>query len=452
MGESRRRRNVGSRTTKGGVNARVRGKKAKGASTPRGALGETGRLNRRSRILGWARLVFVAVIVFSLGAKWGRSRIHRPGMESGDHSFGSTAQSPGSGVNPSPILPISGEFEAQTAIILSANGLVQSYTDIFRQIVKEVCQSTHLICLVSNERERLAAQAVFDELALSDNAVTLRSLPLDNFWVRDYGPIFLRREDGSLLMADLKSPNEPQSELRLRNEVVPGAMGGMFDAPVVNVPLWIAGGNILNNGDGLCVTTVLGAFGSRSQIITKDGKLNYNRDDLNKVSSAMAKYLGVREWCCLPKLKDEPTGHVDMFVTFTAPDVAVVARCDPALDSVNAGILDESADILSRQKTSYGRPIRVMRIPMPPRTAEGYWRSYTNVVFANEIILVPSYSDVDPAVEKQAMDLYASLLPDMRVVPIVVDDIVGIEGYLHCMTSNVPAFVPLPGSVSLRRQ
>ena len=41
------------------------------------------------------------------------------------------------------------------------------------------------------------------------------------------------------------------------------------------------------------------------------------------------------------------------------------------------------------------------------------------------------------------MDLYARLLPGWKIVPIDMDAMVGRQGYLHCLTRNVPAFVSL---------
>ena len=49
----------------------------------------------------------------------------------------------------------------------------------------------------------------------------------------------------------------------------------------------------------------------------------------------------------------------------------------------------------------------VKRIPMPPKWGDD-WRSYTNVIFANGTLLMPSFSDVDPALEQKVMEIYQS--------------------------------------------
>ena len=40
------------------------------------------------------------------------------------------------------------------------------------------------------------------------------------------------------------------------------------------------------------------------------------------------------------------------------------------------------------------------------------WFTYTNVVYANEVLLVPHYDTVDRAIEEEALAVYRRLLPD----------------------------------------
>jgi hypothetical protein len=122
--------------------------------------------------------------------------------------------------------------------------------------------------------------------------------------------------------------------------------------------------------------------------------------------------------------------------------VAVVAQADPKVDPVNAAILDDAARLLAREKTSLG-PMRVHRIPLPD-CQDGCYRTYTNVIFANGLLLVPVYSDADPNLQDRALGLYARLLPRWKVVGINADGLAPLGGALRCMSMNVPAFVPLP--------
>jgi hypothetical protein len=66
------------------------------------------------------------------------------------------------------------------------------------------------------------------------------------------------------------------------------------------------------------------------------------------------------------------------------------------------------------------------------------------VVFANGVLLVPTYSECDADVEREALELYRGLLPDWRVAGINCDSIIGMGGALHCVVLNIPSFAPLP--------
>jgi hypothetical protein len=130
-----------------------------------------------------------------------------------------------------------------------------------------------------------------------------------------------------------------------------------------------------------------------------------------------------------------------MFLTFVAPDRVVVAQCDPAADAENARILDRTAEALSHVRTRTG-PMQVYRVPMPP-AKDGVWRSYTNVIFANGVLMVPTYSGVDPAVQARALAVYRKLLPGWKVVGINADAPASQGGSLHCVSLNVPGYVPV---------
>lgn len=71
------------------------------------------------------------------------------------------------------------------------------------------------------------------------------------------------------------------------------------------------------------------------------------------------------------------TGHVDMFAKFTAEDTVLVGRYDPAVDPQNADILDWNAERLAGLTLADGRPLRVVRIPMPTGSGDVYRSSST---------------------------------------------------------------------------
>ncbi len=338
-------------------------------------------------------------------------------------------------------LPMPGDFEPLSALMLGANELVRYYPELFGGIVSAVYRDVPVICLLADAEERDLARELLRGHGVPESAVSLEVLPLDSMWVRDYGPIFVRRPDRTVGIVDLEYSQWDETDPRHDDNDVPRVFGKALGLPVLALPMKLSGGNLLSNGDGLCVTSEVAGVSLRPQY-HKTQPTTVSTAEAGGVAWMLHRHLGFSQVLFLTSLKGEPTGDVDMFVAFVAPDVVVVARCDPAADPVNAVRLDEAARRLASVRTSRG-PLRVHRIPMPPVT-DGLWRSYTNVLFANGTLVVPSFSDVDPAIEKEVMDLYARLLPGWRIVALNADCLLKQKGLLHCIYRGVPAFVKLP--------
>ena len=380
----------------------------------------------------------VAITVsFTLGNRWGRSR--RQNQSALPQSSAQIAIAP----SKSKPLPLAGEFEAQSAIILNPYYLLTFCPDVFEQLVVAITENTRLICLTPPGDVLVRAGEALDRLGLGDDKAILIHYPLNSSWVRDYGPMFLKRQNGSVTIADPRydiDSDTPHREKRWFDDKIPEIFGGVFGLPVHSIPLWIEGGNLLSNGEGLYLSTNLGHLALHERVIA--GR-EIDAAQRQRVFRALANYLGAERWRSVQHLPDEPTGHIDMFATFTSPDSVVVAQCDPDVNPDDAEILDHCARMLAQEIAANGR-LRVSRIPMPPRAKDGEYRSYTNVLYANGTLIIPSFEDVDPETERYVIDTYKRLLPGWKITPIRVPPDRGDISYFHCMTKNIPAFVSLP--------
>lgn len=326
------------------------------------------------------------------------------------------------------VLPAPGEFERQSALLVGANELIPAHPEIFRAIVAAAARNLPVICLVNSDDQAQLGRAVLRGLVLPQGKVRFLTVPLNTMWIRDYGPLMVGRPDGSASLLDADYSPAGNLEHRPLDDAAPSALAKALAVPCSPLPLRLEGGNFVVNGDGLAVTT--------SSVLLANGDRAY---DANAIGAMLRRRLAVRDWVCVPPLAGEPTGHADLFVTFTAPNVAVVAQCPSAADAANAAVLDRAARALAGRATSRG-PMQVHRIPLPPRR-QGAWRSYNNVVFANGTLLVPTFQDVERSSEAAALALYEKLLPDWNIVTIPADALAANEGLLHCVVLNIPAFL-----------
>ena len=323
---------------------------------------------------------------------------------------------------------MAGEFEHQSAMLLGAGEMVRRHPRLFTSVVRRLYGHVPLIGVIATDAEHQIALRLVGRAGLPAHAVRWARTTARTMWIRDYGPLFVRMADGSAALVDVQPiGNDMPWPVALS---VPGQLALSMRLPVLPADLELQGGNILTNGEGLFVTT--------EAVMHPNAAAGLSR---RQVRDRLAARLGARVWLCLDPLRNEPTGHVDMFVTFLAANVAVVAQCDPKVDPINARILDRAATALAHQATSQGA-VQVHRVPLP-LVHDGVWRSYTNLVLANGVALVPTYADVNPRQKLDVLALYRRLLPGWRVVGIPADDIIRFGGALHCVTMNVPGYVKI---------
>ncbi len=394
----------------------------------------------------WLTLASVAVLAFWAGVAW-RPPAGASGPRPADEgaAYGSRARrracpatapagsAPASrpAVRPWSVAGPAGEFEPAAALMLSCRELADQFPEVLTGVVSALAGRVPVICLFTDASDRQAAVQRLTEAGLDPAAVQFAAVSTDTMWLRDYGPVFVRYPDGKAGVVDSDySPAECDGDVRWRDDLAPRLLGEMLGLPVAGLPLRLPGGNLLTNGEGLLVTT--------SAVLRENADRQYGADRIRRI---LARELGIHTWVCVDELDGERTGHVDMFATFLAPDVAVVARMDPAADPANAAALDTAATALAGLPTSRG-PLRVFRVPMPT-PEDGIWRSYANVVLANGTLLVPSFNDVPPHIEAEAMDLYRRLLPAWQVVAIPSEALATSDGLLHCICIQVPRFVEI---------
>jgi len=207
--------------------------------------------------------------------------------------------------------------------------------------------------------------------------------------------------------------------------------------PIVNVDgkprrVVLEGGSIDVNGRGTLITTeecLLSEVQQRNPGVTR-----------GQLEQLFADYLGVKKVIWLERgiAGDDTHGHVDDITRFIGPRTVVTVyesdRNDP-----NHEPLRDNFRRLTRSSDQSGRPLRVVKLPMP---APVYFRgqrlpaSYANFYIANRLVLVPAFSDPN---DRVALNTLAELFPGREIVGIYCRDFIWGLGALHCMTQQEPS-------------
>ncbi len=324
------------------------------------------------------------------------------------------------------VLP--GEFEPQEAILVSWPADNSWSRSTVLQAVRAIQETTPVVLLVPDEEVREEAVEEILSDGLSFDRIEVVTMETDTIWARDYGPLIVKCGDGAVRIASSMFSGSFEDPAPA-NDFLSVAWSRATGWPLFRLPVLIEAGALLSNGAGLCLAS--------EYLLVKNAASGIERA---QVTNALKRLTGADQVVYLLPLFGEETEHVDWFTAFTSPDTVVVGDYY-GVDDFNSKILDENARRLSGIMTRNG-PLRVERIPMPPRGKGYFGGTYTNVVFANGNLLVPTWPEASRKTEEKALDVYRRLLPDWKIVPIESLQLGRKQGSLHCATMNLYRYRP----------
>jgi agmatine deiminase len=171
--------------------------------------------------------------------------------------------------------------------------------------------------------------------------------------------------------------------------------------------------------------------------------LNPNRNPhltKKQIEQYLADYLGARHviWLNRGIEGDDTDGHIDDIARFVDPSTVVCAYQEDAGDAEGVA-LKENLEILQKSKDQDGKPLRVVRLPVPGWVGDKEGRlpaSYANFYIANGKVLVPLFGT---KADQNALAVIQSVFHGRKVVGIPALYLVYGLGTFHCMTQQQPS-------------
>ncbi len=281
------------------------------------------------------------------------------------------------------------------------------------------------LVMLANDRD------VAEAGALCGEGVEIRAMPLDDSWMRDFGPTFLVDEAGDVAGADWrfnawgeKFPDHAEDAL-VASRVLESERCRRFAADFV-----LEGGSIHVDGAGTLLTS-------------EQCLLNPNRNPSltrGRIEENLRRWLGVSTiiWLGEGLENDGTDGHVDNLACFVRPGLVVAASCaDPA--DANHAVLTDNLKRLQAARDAAGRTLEVIELPIPaPRfCATGRLAlNYVNFYLANGAVVAPAFDD---PMDDVAAGILARAFPDRQVVQVPALGILEGGGGIHCITQQQPA-------------
>ncbi|MGQ9910514.1 MAG: agmatine deiminase family protein [Candidatus Flexifilum sp.] len=333
-----------------------------------------------------------------------------------------------------PVEPVSGplrlpaQWEPLEAVVVTFPVLYPSLWETHLQMIEAITRAVRVDVLVP---AALWARAIHLLLERRGRAaldrVRLLSLPTDDIWVRDYGPIVGYDAQGRRAAVGARYDPLPAYPQR-RDDAMAARYCAHAGIPFRKLDLHTEGGNLWSDGAGTLIMS--------EDIVARNPGLTDDR-----LMDALHTAFAFEKLIITPALAYEETGHVDLVCKLAAADVVLVSA--PPLIA-NSDRLARTIDRFRRETNAAGSPYRVFELPTPPLYLNWgvfpIFRSYTNAltVVGGGVrqVLVPVFGVETDA---RALDVYRQALPDHTIVPIDCRYAANGGGAVHCLTREIPA-------------
>ena len=182
--------------------------------------------------------------------------------------------------------------------------------------------------------------------------------------------------------------------------------------------------------------------GRGTVLTTRACLLNPNRNpalSADEIEERLREYLGAEHviWLNEGIVGDDTDGHVDDVARFVGTSTVVCAY-ETDVSDANHAALHDNYEILRQSCDQDGRPLSVIRLPMPGKIeidGQRYPASYTNFYIGNTVVIVPVFGDPHDAA---ALQILEDLFPDRTVTGINARAMIEGFGTFHCATQQQP--------------
>ena len=344
-------------------------------------------------------------------------------------------------MTPPPSVPVraAAEWEEIEYLVITWQA---NYDGILTQIVAAGVQECKVIITTQNQN---AVTNTLTNAGIDLTNVIFMDRDWDSIWIRDYAAnTIYENQVGDRALTDWIY-NRP----RPNDDTVP-----FGHAMLLDIPLYVtdtAPNDLVNTGGNYMSDGLGNAFAS--ELILEENEpgnpYNVSAKTEAQIDQIMEDYMGIQNYIKMQALPYDVINHIDMHMKLIDEQTLVVSRYPQGVadgPQIEANI----QEVLDNEVSGFGTPYKVNWIDAPPSTSGnypdngGYYRTYTNAVFVNKTILVPTYR---PSVDNPALAQWRDLMPGYNVVGIDVDNqgenLISSLGAIHCITHSIGVADPL---------
>lgn len=297
--------------------------------------------------------------------------------------------------------------------------------DELAAIASTIADYEPVYMLVREEDYDLAAR----KCGLSVNLIVQA---LDDLWMRDTGPVFVKSNQEMLGGIDFNFNGWGEKQEYTHDAEVAQFVIDQARSQAIATSLVLEGGAIEVDGHG-------------TAMLTESSVLNQNRNpgiSKSEFEALLKPLLGLRKIIWLPGIRgqDITDGHIDFYARFAGPGV-VVAGYEPDPYFPDHAVTKQNLAILRSETDADGRNLDVIVLENPQtirptfETTE-FAAGYINFYIVNGAVIIPEFGD--DLADSRAQSILQDLYPERDILQLNIDAIAAGGGGLHCTTQQQP--------------
>ena len=333
---------------------------------------------------------------------------------------------------------LAAEWEHQTGVLISwpteSTDWRNNLPDVeatYLELTKLIAQNSHayICCYDSDTHQHV--QKLCSDANIPNERYRLYTIPYDDTWTRDYGPISLHREN-DIVWLNFEFNAWGGKYAHQQDRQLTQSLHQHFSDKRIfkNIDYVLEGGSIDSDGEGTVLTT--------SQCLLDPAR----NPGLSKqqIDDSFRKTLGIQRilWLDHGHLQgDDTDSHIDTLARFCSPGTIAYVQCidptDPHFESLSG--MEQQ---LESFKQMNGQPYHLIPLPLPTacfnQQGQRLPASYANFLILNGSVLAPVYAvDTDSLALAQLQKCF----PKYTIIPVQCRSLLNQFGSLHCITMQI---------------
>ncbi|EGX88545.1 putative peptidyl-arginine deiminase family protein [Cordyceps militaris CM01] len=269
--------------------------------------------------------------------------------------------------------------------------------------------------------------------ALLSPSVAIQELEVDELWLRDTGPVYVKNAEGALLGVDFNFNYWGAKYPGTIDQTVARSVLRHDNTDRVQAPLVAEGGGLEVDGEG-------------TLLVTESSVVNDNRNPGQtraQIEAHLKTLLGLQKVLWLKGLRglDITDAHVDATARFAAPGRVLLNRPARTARKAFLDAWEDDKRVLAAETDAKGRRLEVIELEeADPTKFDGdeyeTCLSYLNYLLVNGGLIMPKFGD--RVADERAATLLRQVFPDRKVVQVQLDSLRKLGGGIHCATQQQP--------------